>query len=291
MKYQVRHVTTYQYSDMVSLCQNEIHLAPRSYSQQTCMRSNVHIVPTPAVIKERRDYFGNHTAFFALQERHDLLRITATSDVEVLPSTTPDVSLTPPWEDVRITLAEDTGRRHLPALQYLHESYYIKMGDEFSEYARPSFPAGRPVLEAMLDLTRRINREFVYDPKATNMSTSVTQVLQLRRGVCQDFAHFQIACLRSLGLAARYVSGYLLTVAPPGKERLRGSDASHAWVSFYCPGFGWIDLDPTNDVIPTDKHVVLAWGRDYGDVCPVKGVILGGGDHTIHVGVDVSPLV
>jgi len=290
MKYRVLHKTTYKYSDMVSLCHNEIHLAPRNYTQQTCHFSHLQIKPAPSVLTERRDYFGNTSAFFAIQERHQKLEITAESKVDVLPSNAPAAAMTPNWEDVRDTLAGPDAPRHFPATQFLHESHYVKYNDEITAFARESFPPGRPILECALELTRRIFTDWVYDSKATTTNTSVAQAFELRRGVCQDFAHLEIACLRSLGLAARYVSGYLLTLPPPGKERLIGADASHAWLSVYCPGFGWIDLDPTNNIIPSDKHVLVAWGRDYADVCPVKGVILGGGQHVIHVSVDVAPI-
>jgi transglutaminase-like putative cysteine protease len=157
-------------------------------------------------------------------------------------------------------------------------------------YAAASFPAGRPTLEALLDLTQRIYRDFTYDPRATTVSTPLNQVWRTRRGVCQDFAHFQIGCLRALGLPARYVSGYLVTKPPPGKPRLVGADASHAWVALYCPGVGWIDADPTNNVLPAEHHITVAYGRDFSDVSPVKGVILGGGHHTLSVAVDVTPV-
>lgn len=290
MKYRVHHLTTYHYRDPISLCQNEIHLAPRNYTQQTCHYSHLQIVPAPSILTERRDFFGNTAAYFAIQERHQKLEISAESKVAVLPSNTPAASLTPPWEDVREMLIGKDAPRHLEATQFLHDSSYIKFGEEFAAFARESFTRGRPILEAALELTHRIHAGFIYDTKATTMTTSVTQVLQMRRGVCQDFAHLQIACLRALGLAARYVSGYLLTAPAPGKEKLVGSDASHAWISLYCPGFGWIDLDPTNDMVPSDKHVLVAWGRDYADVCPIKGVILGGRNHTISVSVDVAPI-
>jgi transglutaminase-like putative cysteine protease len=290
MKYRVHHITEYSYSDMVSLCQNEIHLAPRGYAQQTCLRTHLQIDPIPAVLSERRDYFGNVAAYFALQERHNRLEVEALSEVEVRPASVPAVELTPAWDDARESFHGDQALRHLEASQFLYESHYIKHDPELADYARLSFTPGKPILEAAVDLTKRIFKDFIYDSKATSTATSVAEVFELRRGVCQDFAHLEIACLRSIGLAARYVSGYLLTTPAPGKARLIGADASHAWLSLYCPGFGWIDLDPTNSLIPTDKHITVAWGRDYADVCPVKGVILGGGRHAIRVSVDVAPI-
>jgi transglutaminase-like putative cysteine protease len=290
MKYRVRHTTTYTYSEPVSLCHNEIHLTPRSYVQQTCNHSELKIEPEPAAISERVDYFGNRAAVFSLQGRHERLEIHAESEVDVRPYAAPAPSLTPAWEDVRDGLLGAGATRHLEAIQYVYESHFVKNVDFLGDFARQSFTPGRPILEAALDLTHRIHTGFAYDSRATNMNTSIAEVFKIRRGVCQDFAHLQIGCMRALGLPARYVSGYLLTTPPEGKERLIGADASHAWVSFHCPGFGWIDVDPTNDLIPSDKHVLVAWGRDYADVSPIKGVILGGGQHTITVAVDVAPL-
>lgn len=287
MRYRILHNTEYKYSDAVTLCQNEIHLAPRSYVQQTCHYSHLRIEPAPAALAERKDYFGNIAAYFALQERHERLEIEATSEVTVRPPPIPAPEQTPPWEEARNCFHGEQRTKHIDASQYLHESFYVIHNEELAEYARASFPVSRPVLQGALDLNQRIHKDFSYDKKATNTATPVMEVFQLRRGVCQDFAHLMLSCLRSLGLAARYVSGYLLTNQVPGKERLVGADASHAWVAIYCPGSGWVELDPTNNQIPTDKHIVVGWGRDYDDVCPIKGVILGGGQHTLTVAVDV----
>jgi transglutaminase-like putative cysteine protease len=201
----------------------------------------------------------------------------------------PDPTQTPPWEEVRDQLARDRSPAWLDAFQFTFDSRYVLAAARYADYAANSFTPGRPILEAALDLTRRIHKAFVYDPRATTLATPVAEVFEKRRGVCQDFAHLMLACLRSLGLAVRYVSGYLSTVPPPGKERLVGADATHAWVSVFCGLGGWIDLDPTNDQIPADRHVLLAWGRDYDDVSPLKGVILGGGQHVVKVSVDVLP--
>ncbi len=178
----------------------------------------------------------------------------------------------------------------LDVWQYLYDSDHVTTSADLAEFARRSFTPGRPWLAATLDLMLRIHREFVYDPAATSISTRLESVLALRRGVCQDFAHLQIGCLRSLGLPARYVSGYLLTTPPPGKPRLVGADASHAWISAWCPGVGWVDFDPTNNLVPTLGHITVGWGRDYGDVCPIKGVFIGGGEHAMKVSVDVQPI-
>ncbi len=175
------------------------------------------------------------------------------------------------------------------AYSFVFDSPYVPRDEALADYAAPSFPPGRPLLAAVFDLTTRIHREFRYDPRATTVATPMRKVLARRAGVCQDFAHLQLGCLRALGLAARYVSGYLVTEPPPGKARLVGADASHAWLSVFCPAWGWIDCDPTNDQVPGDRHVTLAWGRDYDDVCPVRGIVLGGGRSTLKVSVDVVP--
>jgi transglutaminase-like putative cysteine protease len=188
------------------------------------------------------------------------------------------------------SLPADLSPAGLDAYQFVFESPRIKPGALFAVYASSSFPPGRALTDSLLDFTARIHNDFRFDSKATNVRTAPEEVLRLRRGVCQDFAHLQVACLRSIGLAARYVSGYLRTYPPPGRPRLVGADASHAWVSVYCPGAGWLDVDPTNNLIPFQSHVTLAWGRDYGDVSPVRGVILGGRDHKLEVGVDMEPL-
>ena len=203
---------------------------------------------------------------------------------------TPWPQQSPPWEEAARLLPDDHSPEGLEAYQFGFESPRIRIRPEFASYALQSFTPGRPMPEALLDLTARIHKDFRFDSKVTNVRTPTEEVFRKRRGVCQDFAHLQIACLRSLNIAARYVSGYLRTYPPPGRPRLVGADASHAWVSAYCPGIGWLDLDPTNNVVPTNGHVTLAWGRDYGDVSPLRGLILGGGAHTLNVAVDMEPV-
>jgi len=288
MIYQVTHTTTYRYSEPVALCQNLAHLMPRPGPRQTSRDFNLDIAPLPAVRTTRVDYFGNPEVFFIVQEPHRCLTVQATHVDEVLPIAPPDANQTAPWEDVRSLLASQCNPEILEAYEFAFDSHHIHASAELMEYAAQSFPPGRPILEAALDLTARIHADFRYDRTATTISTSLHEVFVSRRGVCQDFAHLQIACLRSLGLAARYVSGYLSTKPPPGQKKLIGADASHAWVSLYCADAGWIDLDPTNNVLPSDSHILLAWGRDYDDVSPIKGVILGGGKPTVTVGVDVN---
>lgn len=285
----IRHVTTYSYSDPVSLCHNVVHLRPRHCFGQTSDQTRIEVRPEPAIIDEQIDYFGNPTTHFSVQELHSLLEITATHRFQrsVSPLATDS---TEPWESVRDRLRTDRGNPWLDAFQYTFNSSYSAANPTYSDYAAASFIPDRPILDATRDLTRRIHLDFVYDPRATTVATPVREVFDNRRGVCQDFAHFQLACLRSLGLAARYVSGYLSTQPPPGRPRLVGADASHAWVSVYCGDAGWVDFDPTNNLIPGDRHFTLAWGRDFDDVSPVKGVVLGGGQHRVSVFVDVAPI-
>ena len=287
MKFEVQHRTTYRYGEPVTLGHNEVHLTPRDFRRQRCLSSRVIVMPEPAVTRSRIDYFGNPATFFTLEEEHRELSITAISDVEILPGSLPDPAGTPPWESVRAALVRPIDADHLAASQFTFDSPSLTRHDRLGEYAATSFTPGRPILAAALDLTDRVYRDFKYDTKATCVSTPTLEVFENRRGVCQDFAHLQIACLRSLGLAARYVSGYLLTDPRPGQPRLVGADASHAWLSVYCGAADWIDLDPTNNQIPTTRHVTVAWGRDYSDVCPINGVVLGGGHHAMSVAVDV----
>ncbi|MCP5433531.1 MAG: transglutaminase family protein [Alphaproteobacteria bacterium] len=289
MRFDVSHRTVYGYGQPVSLSHHLLRLTPRATPRQTCHRSGLAVTPSPDVSRTSSDYFGNATTYITVQEPHTSLSIQARSVVEVLPREAPEASKTLAWDQVRAALAKDTSRDGLDAIQFAFPSPWTGASDEVEAFARPSFVPGRPVLEAALDLTARIFKGFQYDPTATTVATPVDQVFALKRGVCQDFAHLEIACLRSLGLAARYVSGYLLTRPPEGQEKLIGADASHAWLSVYCPGQGWVDLDPTNNVLPNEEHITLAWGRDYGDVSPVNGAILGGGAHTVHVAVDVTP--
>ena len=290
MLYRITHTTTYEYTEPVSLCQNVAHLTPRAGPCQTCLETSLAIHPVPAVVVERVDYFGNPSTFFAVQEAHRELTLTAIHRVEVAPRIEPEACQTPPWEQVRDLLSVDRGREVLDASQFVCDSRYVRSTTELAEYARSSFGEGRRILEAVLDLTARIHADFEYDPQSTTVATALSEVFAQRRGVCQDFAHLQIACLRSIGLAARYVSGYLSTEPPPGYVPLIGTDATHAWLSVFCAGLGWIDLDPTNNQIPAEGHILLAWGRDYDDVSPVKGVVLGGGQHSVDVSVLVERL-
>lgn len=275
----------------MSLCQNVAHLVPRDCSRQRAEDSILSISPDPAVIEDRVDYFGNPICYFTIQEQHRELTVSVTHRVEVWATVPPVANNTPAWELIRDRLRFDRSPPWLDAYQYTFDSRYVAADPRYAAYALHGFTTGKPIVEAVLDLTRRIHSEFIYDPRATNLTTPVAEVFENRRGVCQDFAHLMLACLRSIGLAARYVSGYLSTQPPPGKPRLVGADATHAWVSVFCGELGWVDFDPTNNQIPGDRYVLLAWGRDYEDVSPLKGVILGGGQHVVRVSVDVRPEV
>jgi transglutaminase-like putative cysteine protease len=286
-RYTITHRTAYRYTEPVSLCQNVAHLFARVCRRQWLEPSVLAISPDPAVIEERSDYFGNPAHYFTIQEPHRELTVEARHRITVEPPRPPDPGATPPWEEVRDRLTWDRGGPWLDAYQFVFDSRFAAADLRYAEFASPSFTPGRPILEAGLHLLNRIHGGFTYDPKATTVATPVAEVFSKRRGVCQDFAHLLLACFRSLGLAARYVSGYLSTQPPPGRPRLVGADATHAWVSLFCGDQDWIDLDPTNDQVPDERHVLLAWGRDYDDVSPLKGVILGGGQHVVTASVEV----
>ncbi len=290
MKYDVSHVTDYVYSQPVSISHHLLHMTPRPCAHQVAHRSTLVVEPAPAVSADGVDYFGNPTTFMIVQTSHEALTVRARSLIDVETAPPPEPGATAPWDRIPDQIRADSSKPMLDVAQYLYASPFTSAGEEVHAYARSSFSPGRPMLEAALDLTSRIFRDFAYDGSATDVSTPVDEVMRLKRGVCQDFAHLQIACLRRQGLPARYVSGYLLTHPPEGQERLVGADASHAWLSVWCPGHGWVDLDPTNDLIPRDEHITLAWGRDYGDVSPVNGVMVGGGEHQVNVAVDVRPI-
>ena len=287
MIYDIRHKTTFTYEDVVSVSHHVLHLMPREQLRQTTLDTAMIVDPPPAVNSEGTDYFGNRVQYLTLQELHERLVVDAHSRVEVRPAPQPlALEASEPWEQVRTRLPLDAA---LEAYEYTFESPYIVGNDDVENYARASFTPGRPILAAAMDLTGRIFREFEYRGGVSDVSTPVREVFAMRRGVCQDFAHLEIACLRSLGLAARYVSGYLLTRPPEGKEKLIGSDASHAWVSLWAGRDGWVDFDPTNNLIPNVEHITVGWGRDYGDVSPINGFIVGGGAHQVSVAVDVNP--
>ena len=290
MIYRVCHRSTYHFEDPVSVSHHVVRLTPRNLPKQTCRGSHISLLPAPPVTSAHFDYFGNTLLSFALHEPHDCLIVEANSDLEVNAIESPDFSGSPPWETVPESLAGNPSDEVLNAYQFVFDTQRVRSSPELAAYARESFPEGRPLLAAVLDLTRRIHQDFRFDKEATEVTTPVQTFFEKRRGVCQDFAHLQIGCMRSLGLPARYVSGYLRTIPPPGHPRLVGGDASHAWCSAWCPGTGWVDFDPTNNCAPSDGHITVAWGRDYSDVSPIYGVLLGGAKHNLQVEVDVMPL-
>ncbi len=293
MRYRIKHVTQYHYTDFVSLCHNQTYLSPRHTPHQRCLKSCIQVAPQPAWQYERMDNYGNRTSHFAVQFPHKILTVTAISEVEITPldlNTSGHLA----WESVRDSVFDDLSLEGIEARDFILDSPLITLSEatkaDVREYALSSFPPQRPLWDGLLDLTHRIFADFQYDPMATTVVTPLEQVLLQRRGVCQDFAHLAIACLRSLGLSARYVSGYLETLPPPGQQKLQGADASHAWFAAYLPNIGWLDFDPTNDQQPNEQYITTAWGRDYGDVPPLKGLIFGGGDHQLSVAVDVERL-
>jgi transglutaminase-like putative cysteine protease len=290
MTYDITHTTTYEYTDPVSLSHHVVRLTPRDLPRQRCLESELGIQPRPGVTKSHTDYFGNRLTFVTVEGAHRKMVATSRSRVEVSTAVWPQPAGTPPWEAVRDFTLVYKADESLEAREFIYSSPYVPKGRDFGAYAAPSFPPKRPILEAVLDLTARIHRDFRFDSKATSVATPLEDVLKSRRGVCQDFAQLEIAFLRSRGIPARYVSGYIETDPPPGKPRLAGSDASHAWMAFFCPGAGWIEVDPTNNLLPSNRHITVAWGRDYSDVSPIRGVILGSGEHSLKVAVDVVPV-
>jgi transglutaminase-like putative cysteine protease len=290
MRYRIRHRTTYRYDTPANLCHNEARLRPLDLPGQRCLKWRLVIEPEPEFHRARRDSFGNHIDYFSIQRPHPQLVISAESEVEVLSAGQLPLEAGGPWESMREALLAAKDGASLDARAFALSSPLIPLLPELAEFARQDFTPGRCVIDAVAALNARIFREFKFDPDFTTVATPVTDVMQNRRGVCQDFAQFMIAALRSLGLPARYVSGYLETLPPPGKPKLVGADASHAWIAVFVPGQGWLDFDPTNNLRPGERHITVATGRDYGDVAPLRGVTVGGASHTLKVSVDVSPL-
>lgn len=288
MKFRVRHLTTYTYSESVLLSHHAAHLHPREQPGQAIGEVSLAIRPEPAVLHDGRfDYFGNPITFFTLQDPHTTLEIDAGFTVENGPLPVLPQSGVAAWDALRVDFANYRRTSLEQAMDFVFASPQVPVLAEAGAYAAASFTPGRPLTEAVFDLAGRIHADFTFDAAATDVGTPLAAVFEKRRGVCQDFAHVGIACLRAMGLAARYVSGYIRTIAPPGKEKLVGADASHAWLSVFLPGWGWFDVDPTNNMAAGADHIVVAWGRDYDDVSPLRGVVLGGGVHEVEVAVDV----
>jgi transglutaminase-like putative cysteine protease len=290
MLYEVRHETRFQYEWPVAISHQLLKLRPRRCVRQNVLQTRLTVTPQPGVQREWTDYYGNVVEFVTVQGAHSELVIASTSEVEVMPGMNIMLDFSPPWETVAQSMRNPVHAEALAACQYCFESPFVRLHPEIRAFAVECFTPGRPLLAATMALTSRIFETFTYQGGVTDIYTPALDVLHHRRGVCQDFAHLQIACLRALGLPARYVSGYLLTHPPPGQQKLMGADESHAWLSVWCPELGWVDFDPTNNLIPNLEHVTVAWGRDYGDVSPVNGFIFGGGQHEVSVAVDVVPI-
>ena len=286
MRYRIYHTTQYTYGAAASLSQNEVRLLPGDHDGQTCHSASLEITPLPDCLRERRDFFGNRVSFFTLEYPHESLTVTMKSDVTVAP---PEKKLpsSPAWD----ALAKFLPRLQLPLtdVQFLMNSPLINVSASLRAYAEPSFPPGRPALEAVEDLNHRIFTDFDFVSDVTDITTPLEEVMEKRAGVCQDFAQIGIGCVRAMGLPARYVSGYIETLPAPGQPKLIGADASHAWLGVLIPELGWFGFDPTNDQRRSERHVVVAHGRDFTDATPLKGVTYGGGQQTLSVEVDVSP--
>lgn len=291
MKYQITHLTQYRYQYDIANCYNHGCLVPRSLPYQKVDSARIDVLPLPSSLYTRRDFFGNQHNFFHVNAVHRHLEVKTTSRVEVIPRDVHSaVAGSMPWEEARRALQRATDEQSLQARLLCTGTRMTPVAPVYGDYARALFEPGLPILEGARRLCHRIFSEFSYDPGFTTITTPVDEVLRQKRGVCQDFAQLAISALRSLGLPARYVSGYLETLPPPGQPRLVGADASHAWFSVFAPGEGWVDFDPTNDLMPSERHITIAYGRDYGDVVPLKGLMNGGGHHELIVEVDVMPL-
>jgi transglutaminase-like putative cysteine protease len=290
IRYRIRHSTACRYTDDIQLAYHILHLHPRDHQTQRLVSYRLALAPQPSHAAEHLDYYGNPATYVALQEPHKSLTVQSEIEIDVCPPLPLDVAATPSWEQLldQVRLAE--GHAALRASRFAYASPQVPILPELLRYALPSFPPGRPIAAAALELNQRIFEEFTFDSVATTIATPLAEVLLERRGVCQDFAHLAIGCLRAVGIPARYVSGYLRTVPPPGSARLIGADASHAWFSVWCGGDLWFDLDPTNGTPNSADLITLAWGRDYYDVSPVRGVLIGGGSQDLVVEVDVEPI-
>lgn len=278
MIYRATHTTRYTYEGLVSHCHSEARLTPRILPNQRLLDWNLTVSPRPSTIISRKDYFGNDVSAFAVLEPHDRFTITASSLVEVLPNSG-SLQYSPGWEEARDAIAD-----LIEENEFIWESPFVPWLEAIEAYSKSVFTPDRSLIEAATALMQKIHSDFRYKPDSTSIETPLAEVMAARKGVCQDFSHIMIGALRAHGLAARYVSGYLR-----GDAELQGAQASHAWVSVFVPSLGWIDFDPTNNVIPTTGHLTIAWGRDFGDVTPVKGITIGGGEHTLEVDVRVAP--
>jgi transglutaminase-like putative cysteine protease len=289
MTFRIVHQTRYLYREPVSLCYNVARLRPRPLPYQSVEESTLAVEPAAVDTAQRVDYFGNPVDFFSIYHPHEILTVTAASRVRlVAENRCGEQSADMPWLQAVERLHRDTDEPTVDARQYVQDSPLVTVVPGLFDYAQASFTGDVGLLAAVFDLVHRIHRDFEYVPGYTSITTPMADLLQHRRGVCQDFAHFAIGCLRAVGVAARYVSGYIETLPPEGRAHLQGADASHAWFSVYLPGVGWVDFDPTNDQMPRDQHITVAWGRDYADVPPLKGIIFSSGSHKLSVAVEVQ---
>ena len=288
MKYKVKHSTKYLYSDLVTLCQNQARLTPINNEFQRCISNTIETSPTVDYINQFIDYYGNQVTVFDVSIQHNTFIITSISEVEIFSRN--QVSLLNgqySWEDTRELLNHPHTKNLVAAAEFVLPSQYTPISHDIYQYTLQSFLPGRSIIAACEDLMARIFTEFKYDPEFSTISTPLNEVFAHKKGVCQDFAHFALACIRSVGLAARYVSGYIETFPAEGEQKLEGADATHAWFAVFVPELGWVDFDPTNNVLPNDQHITLAVGRDFADVTPLKGVVFGGGSHQLSVAVDM----
>jgi len=290
MRYKITHITEYKYGESVSLCHNTACMLLRESPYQVNHSSTLTIEPWASVYSENSDFFGNRISYFSVQQPHTMLRVVASSEVELL-SRNQMVMYDTPWEQVRDSMyyLHKPVPESIEVRQFTLDSPMIMVTDEIRAFGEVSFKAGRGIFECCHEIMERIFKEFEFVSGFTTIATPLSDVLKHRKGVCQDFAHLAVAVIRSMGLPARYVSGYIETLPPPGKEKMIGADASHAWYSVYIPQAGWVDFDPTNNMMPSQQHITVAWGRDYSDVTPLKGIIYGSGSHTLTVSVDVQP--
>lgn len=290
MNFEVNHKTLYRYSQPVVLSQHLVHMSPRLVPNQHIRHHSLIVEPAPALRYEGRDAFGNPVVILDIEAPHEELVIHARSGIVTIAPPPIDAGRSTPWDHLDTVLHPADGLLDIDVIRFRCSSRLTMPSPEIAAYAAVSFPEGRPILEGAIDLTMRIYDDFTFDPTATDVSTPISEVMRQRRGVCQDFAHLALAGLRAVRVPARYVSGYLLTRPPPGQPRLQGADASHAWIAVWAPESGWVDLDPTNGIVVADEHITIAYGRDYDDVSPISGVLLGGGEHTVDVGIDVVPV-
>jgi len=290
MRFRVRHTTHYKYAQRVTRCYNLANVVPRDTERQLCLNNHVTVAPLPAATNKRTDYFGNEAYHFEIQRPHTELIITANSEIQIMDADIEmDLDLGILYSDAMEYLRLNTSQETIEAREFLLSSPMIECSEQLADYARPSFQADRTLKSCVNELTTRIFTDFDYDPHFSTIATPLSEVMAHKKGVCQDFAHLQIGCLRSMGVPAKYVSGYIETLPKPGEEKLVGADATHAWIAYFCPDEGWVEFDPTNNQVASSQHIVTAFGRDYYDVTPVRGVIFGGGESPIlSVSVDVS---